>query len=314
MGETIQSICTSRFHWTHTRLDRAEYLPRHSPISRESLVQIRNQTDKVMAKEKSTDTKMSKEDRKAARKAEKKAAKSAATGSEPTGVTKSKSDKKDKKEKRKVLAEKVLNEVDNTTKSKKDKAKKDEEMEDDDDEEVDSEEEAVEVDANEAVKNNEKSLATKPAGPLVPFANPLADEKVAKKVFKGVKKAAAQRTLKRGVKEVVKALRKSAVSSGGESLPIGVVVLAADISPMDVISHIPVLAEDHGIPYIYVTSRAELGTAGQTKRPTSVVMISRDVSKKSGGDKDAEGDGESWDETYKALVKVVEREGRHVKI
>ena len=122
----------------------------------------------------------------------------------------------------------------------------------------------------------------------------------------------AQRTLKRGVKEVVKALRKSAISTG-EAHPIGVVVLAADISPMDVISHIPVLAEDHGIPYIYVTSRAELGTAGQTKRPTSVVMISRDVSKK-GGDKDAEADGESWEETYKALVKVVEREGRHVKI
>ncbi|KAJ9495847.1 snoRNA-binding protein [Exophiala xenobiotica] len=272
-----------------------------------------------MAKEKSTDSKMSKEDRKAARKAEKKATKS---GSEPTGVTKSKSDKKDKKEKRKVLAEKVLNEVDSASKSsKKAKAaeKDDDDEEEDEDDEVDAGDETavdMEVDGNEAVKKNEKSLASKPAGALVPFANPLADEKVAKKVFKGVKKAAAQRTLKRGVKEVVKALRKSAVSTGGESLPIGVVVLAADISPMDVISHIPVLAEDHGIPYIYVTSRAELGLAGQTKRPTSVVMISRDVgAKKGAGDKDAEGgDGESWEETYKGLVKVVEREGRHVKI
>lgn len=112
---------------------------------------------------------------------------------------------------------------------------------------------------------------------------------------------------------MVKALRKSASSGPGEAVPVGVVVLAADISPMDVISHIPVLAEDHGIPYIYVTSRAELGTAGQTKRPTSVVMVSRDQAKKGKDDKKAD-DEESWAETYKALVKVVEREGRHVKI
>lgn len=130
--------------------------------------------------------------------------------------------------------------------------------------------------------------------------------------------AAAQRTLKRGVKEVVKALRKSPTSSDS-SLPVGIVILAADISPMDVISHIPVLCEDHNIPYIYVTSRAELGLASQTKRPTSVVMVSRDVAKKAkeGKDakaKDADAEGENWEETYKSLVKVVEREGRHVKI
>ena len=81
-------------------------------------------------------------------------------------------------------------------------------------------------------------------------------------------------------------------------------VLAADISPMDVISHIPVLCEDHGIPYVYVTSRAELGMAGQTKRPTSVVMVSRE-----GKDKDAE-----WAETYAGLVKVVQKEGSTVKV
>jgi len=156
-------------------------------------------------------------------------------------------------------------------------------------------------------------------GALVPFANPLADDKVAKKVFKCVKKAAAHRTLKRGVKEVVKALRKSPQSqpTSNGTPPIGVVVLAADISPMDVISHIPVLAEDHNIPYIYVTSRAELGIAGMTKRPTSVVMVSRDVAGGKKGDakkERGEEDKESWEESFKGLVKVVEREGRHVKV
>jgi H/ACA ribonucleoprotein complex subunit 2 len=129
--------------------------------------------------------------------------------------------------------------------------------------------------------------------------------------------AAAHRTLKRGVKEVVKALRKSTSSSTTSSSPIGVVILAADISPMDVISHIPVLCEDHNIPYVYVTSRAELGMAGQTKRPTSVVMVVGAAGKKKGKDgKEVDGDGDTaeWDEVFKGLVKTVEREGRHVKV
>ena len=50
-------------------------------------------------------------------------------------------------------------------------------------------------------------------------------------------------------------------------------VLAADVSPVDVISHIPVLCENKDIPYIYVRSRVELGAAAQTKRPTSVILI-----------------------------------------
>ena len=94
-------------------------------------------------------------------------------------------------------------------------------------------------------------------------------------------------------------------------------ILAADISPMDVISHIPVLCEDHNIPYIYVTSRAELGMAGQTKRPTSVVMVVGAAGKKKGKDGkevDEEGDTAEWDEVFKGLVKTVEREGRHVKV
>lgn len=122
--------------------------------------------------------------------------------------------------------------------------------------------------------------------------------------------AAKNKTLKRGVKEVVKALRKSsqgAPSASGSSIP-GIVIIAADISPMDVISHIPVLCEDHNVPYIFVTSRAELGAAGNTKRPTSVVMVSEKT-----GKKDEKVD-EEFVEVYKDLLKVVEKEGRNVRV
>ena len=50
-------------------------------------------------------------------------------------------------------------------------------------------------------------------------------------------------------------------------------MIAGDISPIDVISHLPVLCEDNDVPYIFVTSKEALGTAGQTKRPTSCVLI-----------------------------------------
>ena len=49
--------------------------------------------------------------------------------------------------------------------------------------------------------------------------------------------------------------------------------MAGDVSPMDVISHIPVLCEDNEIPYVFIPSRADLGFSCATKRPTSVVMI-----------------------------------------
>ena len=270
----------------------------------------------------------------------------------------SKPDKKANKAERKALAaEKALNEIRESEKPEAVRVKSDQEPGDD----------------------RKQPPFMKPVGALVPFANPLADEKVAKKVFKGIRKgkacrklsfgnappappwsqvlalvsqpfqrgritlgcpscsshllrkpirltlvflviAAANRTLKRGVKEVVKALRKSPSSSTriSDATPNSIVVLAADISPMDVISHIPVLCEDHNVPYIYVTSRAELGMAGQTKRPTSVVMVTSVAqgggAKKKEGEADAKEKEEEWTETYRGLVKVVEKEGRHVRI
>lgn len=79
------------------------------------------------------------------------------------------------------------------------------------------------------------------------------------------------------------------------------------------ISHLPVLCEDHNVPYIFVTSRAELGAAAKTKRPTSVVMIMEkgDVRRKKDdkkGEDEGEEDGEKWEETYQGLVKLIGKE------
>ena len=97
-----------------------------------------------------------------------------------------------------------------------------------------------------------------------PIADPMANDKMTKKLLKLTKKGMKDKLVKRGVKETVKAVRK------GQK---GVVIIAADISPIDVLSHLPILCEDKSIPYIYVRSRAEIGEACKTKRPTSCVMI-----------------------------------------
>lgn len=91
------------------------------------------------------------------------------------------------------------------------------------------------------------------------------------------------------------------------------VILAADISPADVISHIPVLCEEHGVPYVFVTSRAELGAAGATKRPTSVVMVTPKSSSKS-KKKDSEGDEEDFGKSFVDLVKLAQKEQEKIKI
>jgi H/ACA ribonucleoprotein complex subunit 2 len=119
--------------------------------------------------------------------------------------------------------------------------------------------------------------------------------------------AAKSKTLRRGVKEVVKALRKSAANAS-QTDPTAIVVIAADISPMDVISHIPVLCEDHSVPYIYIKSRAQLGEASATKRPTSVVMVSKDKSGKKGEEVD-----EEFTEAFAELKKLVGKASKTVK-
>jgi H/ACA ribonucleoprotein complex subunit 2 len=98
-----------------------------------------------------------------------------------------------------------------------------------------------------------------------PIADPMASDKLTKKVLKLIKKGMKDKLVRRGVKETVKAVRK------GQNK--GLVIIAADISPIDVLSHLPLLCEEKGIPYVYVRSRAEVGEACKTKRPTSCVLI-----------------------------------------
>lgn len=97
-----------------------------------------------------------------------------------------------------------------------------------------------------------------------PISEPMATDKLASKLLKLTKKLANLKLIKRGVKEVNKAFRKGVK---------GICIIAGDVSPVDVVSHIPVRCEKDNLPYVFVPSREALGEVAGTKRPTSVVIL-----------------------------------------
>ncbi|KAJ6613439.1 50S ribosomal protein L30e-like protein [Mycena sp. CBHHK59/15] len=175
---------------------------------------------------------------------------------------------------------------------KKDKKKKDVK-----DEAADADVEMVADEGKSPKKaKKEREEIVIPIEDLSPLAHPLAQKKLLKKLHKTIKKASKARQVKRGVKEVVKGIRK------GEK---GLLILAADINPIDIISHLPVLSEEANIPYVFVSSKEELGHASSTKRPTSCVMVCPDQKKKV---KVKEGVAEEKDDDYRELYDEVYRE------
>ncbi len=85
---------------------------------------------------------------------------------------------------------------------------------------------------------------------LCVIAQPVCNEKLAGRALKLVRKGSKIKAIRRGVKEIHKAFRKKEA---------GILILAGNVSPIDVLSHFPPLAEEHDIPYAFVNSKEELG-------------------------------------------------------
>jgi H/ACA ribonucleoprotein complex subunit 2 len=97
------------------------------------------------------------------------------------------------------------------------------------------------------------------------IANPLASRRLTKKLYKVIKKANKHKKhVRKGVREVQKCVRK------GER---GIVVIAGDISPIEVVCHMPAVCEEKELPYCYTPSKQDLGAACGSKRPTCMVLI-----------------------------------------
>merc|ERR1712106_1271783 len=97
------------------------------------------------------------------------------------------------------------------------------------------------------------------------IAKPMASKKFTKKVYKLIKKGSKHKTFVRnGLKEVQSRIRK------GER---GIVVFAGDVTPIEVMCHMPAVCEEKSLPYVYTPSRQDLGTAMGVKRGCLMVMV-----------------------------------------
>eukprot|EP00088_Acartia_fossae_P059016 TRINITY_DN6958_c0_g1_i1.p1 TRINITY_DN6958_c0_g1~~TRINITY_DN6958_c0_g1_i1.p1 ORF type:complete len:153 (-),score=48.95 TRINITY_DN6958_c0_g1_i1:11-469(-) len=97
------------------------------------------------------------------------------------------------------------------------------------------------------------------------IAKPMASRKFSKKIYKLIKKSSKQKNyLRSGLKDVQRRIRK------GET---GIVVFAGDVTPIDVMIHMPGVCENKQIPYVYTPSRTDLGAAMGKKRGCLMMLI-----------------------------------------
>jgi len=70
--------------------------------------------------------------------------------------------------------------------------------------------------------------------------------------------------LKRGTNEVTKAIERGKASF---------VVIAGDVSPKEIVMHLPMLAKEKGIPCVEIPSREELGAAAGLAVSTVAIAL-----------------------------------------
>jgi len=91
-----------------------------------------------------------------------------------------------------------------------------------------------------------------------PKAYPLADAQLTITILDIVQQASNYKQLKKGANEATKTLNRGISEF---------VVLAADTEPLEILLHLPLLAEDKNVPYVFVPSKQALGRACGVSRP-----------------------------------------------
>jgi large subunit ribosomal protein L7Ae len=89
-------------------------------------------------------------------------------------------------------------------------------------------------------------------------------KELADKTYELVELARDGGKIRKGTNEVTKLVER------GETL---MVIMAEDVSPPEILMHMPALCEERNVPYAYVPSKAELGNACGLEKPTAAVAI-----------------------------------------
>ena len=91
-----------------------------------------------------------------------------------------------------------------------------------------------------------------------------APKELVDKVYEAIEVAKSTGKIRKGTNEATKLIEKGLAK---------LVVIAKDVNPPEITMHIPLLAEEKGIPCIQVPSKEELGAAAGIEVPTGSIVI-----------------------------------------
>ena len=83
-------------------------------------------------------------------------------------------------------------------------------------------------------------------------------------IYEAVEKARTTGKVAKGANEVTKQVERGIAK---------LVVMAEDVSPEEILAHVPMLCDEKGVAYGYVPSKAELGAAAGLSVGTAAVAI-----------------------------------------
>lgn len=89
-------------------------------------------------------------------------------------------------------------------------------------------------------------------------------EELAKQTYDVVEKVRDTGRVSKGTNEVTKQVERGAAK---------LVVMAEDTSPEEILAHVPLLCEEKGITYTYVSSKSELGSAAGLTVGTAAIAV-----------------------------------------
>ena len=89
------------------------------------------------------------------------------------------------------------------------------------------------------------------------ISQPMAPPKLTKRLLRLVRNAKENKCYDLGFKQIQKKISKGLLDKG-------ILVIAGDLTPIDNFAHIPILCEEHDIPYCYLTTKFDLGSANGT--------------------------------------------------
>lgn len=89
-------------------------------------------------------------------------------------------------------------------------------------------------------------------------------DELVKKALQALEIARDTGKIRKGTNETTKTIERGQAK---------LVILAEDVDPPEVVAHVPLLCEEKKIPYIYVRSREQIGTASGIDVPSAAVSI-----------------------------------------